>query len=88
MNVEFLKNEKDFIKAGFDNEDATFANILKDELWATKGTEAAVVNKKHPLVGKPQLIVQGKDVKKLIKTAAQSLKKKVDEFEKLALKEL
>lgn len=86
MELEFLKNEKDEIKLRVENEDSTFFAALKDELWNTKGTDASVLNKKHPLVGKPELLVQGKDVKKILKTAAQRLKKEVEDFEKGILK--
>ncbi len=88
MNIQFLKDEKDAVKIQLENEDTTFGNALKDELWNTKGVEVATLNKNHPLVGKPELLVQGKDARKLLKTAAQNLKKNVEEFEKLALKEL
>ena len=88
MKVEFLKDTKDEAKIAFENEDSTFANALKDELWQTKGTDVAVLSKKHPLTGKPELTLQGKEPKKLIKSASQSFKKKVEDFEKAVLKEI
>ncbi len=88
MQIEFLKDEKEEAKVRFENEDSIFANALKDELWSTKGVEIATLDKRHPLVGKPELAVQGKEPRKLIKTAAQNLKKKVEGFEKAILKEI
>ena len=88
MQIEFLKDEKEEAKVKFTNEDSTFANALKDELWSTKGVEISALDKRHPLVGKPELTVQGKEPRKLIKAAAQNLKKKVEEFEKAILKEI
>lgn len=88
MNIEFLKDEKERAHVRFENEDKTFAAALEDELWATKGVEAVAVDKKHPLIGKPELILHGKDPKKLMKEAAQSYKKKVEEFQKAILKEV
>jgi DNA-directed RNA polymerase subunit L len=88
MNIEILKEEKDMIKIKLENDNATFGYALADELWITKGVDAAVVSKKHPLIGKPELLVQGKDAKKLVKTAAQSFKKKVEEAEKSFLKQI
>ncbi|MBN2420940.1 hypothetical protein JXB27_01520 [Candidatus Woesearchaeota archaeon] len=82
MELKFLKEEKDSVIVQFENKDATFASLLKDELWQTKGVDAAAIDKRHPLVGHPELMVQGKDAKKLIKTAAVSLKKKLEDFEK------
>ena len=88
MKVEFLKDTKDEAKIRFENEDSTFANALKDELWQTKGTDIATLDKRHPLVGKPELTLQGKEPRKLIKSAAQNFKKKVEDFEKAVLKEI
>lgn len=86
MKVEFLKDEKEIAKIKFDNESATFAAALKDELWNTKGVEVSTLDKRHPLVGKPELVVQGKEPRKLLEAAAKNYKKKVDEFEKEVLK--
>ena len=88
MKVEFLEDNKEEVKLKFENEDSTFANAIKDELWNTKGVDIATLDKKHPLVGKPELTVHGKDPKKLLKTAAQTLKKNVEEFEKEILKQV
>jgi len=88
MKVEFLKEEKESIRLGFNNEDVTFANALKDELWNIKGIDTATLNKKHPLVNKPELLVQGKEPRKLLKLAAQNIKKNVEEFEKEILKQI
>lgn len=88
MLIEFLKDEKEEAKMKFPNENAIFANALKDELWSTKGVEIVTLDKRHPLVGNPELVVHGKEPRKLIKTAAQNLKKNVEEFEKAILKEI
>ncbi len=88
MNIKILKEENNKIEIRFENQDATFGAALKDELWSVKGVEAAALNKRHPLVGKPELIVHGKDGKKAMKEAAQSYAKKVEDFEKQIMKEL
>ncbi|MEK6886928.1 MAG: RpoL/Rpb11 RNA polymerase subunit family protein [Nanoarchaeota archaeon] len=88
MQLEFLKDEKEEAKVRFPNENSIFANAIKDELWLTKGVEIATLDKRHPLVGKPELVIQGKEPRKLMKTAAQNLKKKVEDFEKAILKEI
>ena len=86
MDVLFLKEEKESVTLRFDSESATFGSALKDELWDTKGVDIATLDKRHPLVGKPELAVHGKEPRKLLKTAAQNLKKKVEDFEKAVLK--
>ncbi|HME87229.1 MAG TPA: RpoL/Rpb11 RNA polymerase subunit family protein [Candidatus Nanoarchaeia archaeon] len=88
MELKFLKEEKDHVIIQLTNDQATIGNLLKDELWITKGVDSATFDKRHPLIMKPELAVHGKDAKKLVKEAAMSIKKKVDEFEKAMLKEL
>ena len=82
MEIKVLKDEKDKLLIQFANKNATFASLLKDELWQTKGAEAVALDKRHPLVGHPELMIQGKEPKKLLKAAAESLKKKLNDFEK------
>lgn len=86
MKVEFLKEEKENITVRLEDEYSTLGNAIKDELWSTKGVDIATLDKRHPLVGKPELAVHGKEPRKLLKTAAQNLKKKVEDFEKAVLK--
>lgn len=86
MNVELLQDEKDKVKLRVENEFATLLGAVKNELWSTKGVDVAVLNKRHPLVGKPELTVHGKDAKKLVKTATQKFKEEAEEFEKNILK--
>ena len=88
MELKFLKDDKDSLKVQLENEYATLGAAIKDELWNTKGVDAAMLDKRHPLVGKPELSIQGKEPKKLAKTAAQNFKKKIEEFEKAVLKEI
>jgi DNA-directed RNA polymerase subunit L len=88
MELKFLKDDKDGVKIQFEQDQATLAMAVKDELWNTKGVEVAAVDKHHPLVGKPELTVHAKEARKLVKTATLSFKKKVEEFEKAILKEI
>lgn len=88
MKIEILKEDKEKILLRVGNEDITLARAIKDELWDTKGVDIAALDKKHPLVGNPELMVEGKEPRKLLKTAAQNFKKKVDEFEKEILKQI
>ena len=61
----------------------TICNILKKEIWNNKHVKNVGYTIKHPLVGQPEFVVEtdGEDVKKIVASAAQKLKK---EFEKLA----
>ena len=88
MEIQFLKDEKESAVVKLENEAATLAIAINDELWQTKGVDLASINKRHPLVGKPEIMVQGKEPRKLLETAAKNLKKKVEEFEKAILKEV
>jgi len=87
MKVEFLKEDKESALIRLEDENATFGNAIKDELWEVKGVDVATLDKRHPLVGKPELTIHGKEPRKLLETAVQNYKKKVEEFEKAILKE-
>ncbi len=88
MEIKVLSETKDMLKIKLENDFATLASAVKDELWNTKGVDLATLDKRHPLVGKPELRIEGKEPRKLMKSAAASFKKKVEEFEKAVLKEI
>lgn len=62
----------------------TLPNVLKKELWNDKDVVVSGYNLDHPLVGRPQILVQTK--KKSPRTAlidaAKRIKKDIDKFKK------
>ncbi len=87
MNINVLKNEKNKLIIELEDRYSTLASAIKNELWNDKNVKVAAVNKKHPLVGKPEIIVEGPNPKQMIKEAAERLQKDLDKFKKEFLKE-
>lgn len=64
-------------------EDHTFANALRNELWANKSVRIAGYNIEHPLVSSPVLMINcdGKeDPKKILLKTVESLREKNNEL--------
>lgn len=67
-----------------------FCNMLKEELWNDKKVKIATYTVRHPLVNKPEVIVEtdGTNPRKVLIDAANRLKKKIEKFEKDFIKEV
>lgn len=88
MELTVLKDEKDKLILEIEDPYSTLAAAIKNELWKDQKTKVAALNKKHPLVGKPQIVVEGPNPRALLTEAAKSLKKELDKFKKDLTKEL
>ncbi|MFC1728226.1 RpoL/Rpb11 RNA polymerase subunit family protein [Nanoarchaeota archaeon] len=82
MELKILNEEKDKLVLEVEDKYATFASAIKSELWNDQKTKVAAVNKKHPLVGKPEITVEGPNPKSLLTEAAKRLQKDLDKFKK------
>lgn len=60
----------------------TLCNLLKKEMWEDKNVKSVGYTIKHPLIGKPEFIVEttGDDPKKVVMRACQKLKKDFEKF--------
>lgn len=67
-----------------------FCNMLKDELWNDKNVKIATYAVKHPLVNRPEMILEtdGTNPRKVLSDAANRLKKNIEKFEKEFIKEV
>ncbi len=61
----------------------TICNILKKELWKDKHIKNVGYTIRHPLVGKPEFIVEtdGEDPRKIVISTCQRIKKDFEKFE-------
>lgn len=84
MEINILEKGKNKLKFELKEEDHTFCNLLKDELWNDKHVKVSTYNIKHPLINVPMFILEtdGKDPKKALEDAAKRLGKIVDKFKK------
>ena len=57
------------------NENVSFLNVLKNELLNDESVKVATYFVKHPLVGKPKMIIEADDPRKALNSAVTRLKK-------------
>ena len=81
MEVQFLVDEKNKIKAEIKDEGHTLCNPLVKELWKDDKVEVAGYTIDHSLVSNPFLIVEGDDAKNSLRKAVSRLKKKIDNMD-------
>jgi len=70
MEVKKIEEKDDFLKVELDN--LTLANLINENLWKQK-IDYAAYSKKHPYLSNPQLVVKGKNPKKLLIDAANQI---------------
>ena len=82
MEIKIIEDKKDRLLFELD-ETHTLCNVLKAELWNDSHVKSAGYSIKHPLISKPEIIVEtdGADPRKTAIAAAQRLKKTCEKFE-------
>jgi DNA-directed RNA polymerase subunit L len=68
----------------------TLCNILKKELWNDKHIKNAGYTIKHPLIGKPEFLVEtdGEDPRKVVSATCLRIKKDFEKFSEEFKKEV
>lgn len=82
MDVEVIKNEKDYLEVAIKGEDIGFINAVKELLFDDSDVEFAAYRLDHPLVASPVLMVRMKkgNAVSAVRTAVKKLKKQASEF--------
>jgi len=83
MELDIIEQSKNKLKFKIEDEDHTFCNILRKELWEDQHIKVAGYNIEHPLLGYPLFIVEtdGKESsKKALANAITRLKSKNKEL--------
>lgn len=83
MDINVLEQKKNRIKFEIGGEDHSFCNVLKKELLNDSHVKIATYAIEHPLIAKPQMIVEtdgNEDVVKALKDAAKRLGKTAEKF--------
>lgn len=88
MEIEVIKNEKEYAEIELKGEEAGIANALVEILLEEKGVEFAAYRLDHPQAASPVLMVRtdGGSALTAVKQAVKKLKKQAEEF-KDALKD-
>ena len=90
MEINVLEEKKGKIVFELSGASHTICNILKKELWKEKHIKNVGYTIRHPLIGKPEFIVEteGEDPRKIVASACQRIKKEFEKFGSEAKKEV
>src|SRR3989344_5137817 len=82
MEINVLKNEKDYLEIELLGEEAGIANALVEALLEDSAVEFAAYKLEHPQTGSPILMVRVKEGAAMgaLKSAVKKLKKQAAEF--------
>lgn len=82
MEIEVLKNEKDYIEVALKDSDYGLANMLKEILLEDKDVEFAAARLDHPVAASPVLMVRTSSGTPLsaLRSAVKRLRKMATEF--------
>ena len=82
MDIEIIKNEKDYVEVAIKGEDLGFINAIKELLFEDDDVEFAAYRLDHPIVASPVLMVRMKKGSPVsaLRTAVKKLKKQASDF--------
>ena len=82
MEMNVLEEKKGRMIFELEGASHTVCNILKRELWKDKHVKNAGYTIRHPLVGKPEFIIEtdGEDPRKIVANTCQKIKKDFEKF--------
>ncbi len=79
MDIKIVEDKGNRLEFEID-ETVGFLNALKKELLNDNNVKAAAYSVKHPLVGKPRMIVEADDPRKALNAAVGRIKKLNEKF--------
>ena len=84
MEIKVLEEKKGKMVFELSEASHTICNILKKELWNDKHIKNVGYTIRHPLVGKPEFLVEtdGEDPRKVVANSCQKINKEMDKFSK------
>ena len=89
MELKILEEKKNKLVFELKDENHTFCNALKQELWNDKHVKSASYDIAHPLIGIPKFVIEtdnSEKPKKALIEAAKRLKNTTDKVKKAFLK--
>lgn len=81
--MKVITDKRKELEIEITGETHTLCNALRKALMEDEDVEAAAYVIEHPIIGEPKLQIKAKNPKKALKTAAESVKSKCDEFKGL-----
>ena len=82
MEIEIIKNDKEYLEIGLKGEDCGLPNTLKEILLEDSKVEFAAFRLDHPQVASPVLVIRTKEGSALsaLKAAVKKLRKQAADF--------
>lgn len=81
--MKVITDKRKELEIEITGETHTLCNALRKALMEDEDVEAAAYVIEHPIIGEPKLQIKAKNPKKSLKSAAESVKSKCDEFKGL-----
>jgi len=81
--MKILKNTKTELEIEITGETHSLCNALRKTIMEDKSVESAAYVIDHPIVGEPVLYIKGKNPKKSLQKAAETLMSQCNEFKGL-----
>ncbi|NIM46934.1 MAG: DNA-directed RNA polymerase subunit L [Candidatus Aenigmarchaeota archaeon] len=78
MNIKVLENKKEKLLLEFEDETETVTNLVATQVWQEGGEAAAI--REHPFIENPELVIMGRNPKRLLTKASSALEAQCDEF--------
>jgi DNA-directed RNA polymerase subunit L len=84
-NMKVIKETKKEFEVEITGETHSLCNTLRKTLMQDEDVEAAAYVIEHPIIGQPKLYVKGKNPKKSLQTAAETVKARSEELKNLII---
>jgi DNA-directed RNA polymerase subunit L len=90
MELNVIEEGKGKMIFELDGASHTICNILNKEIWKDKHIKNAGYTIRHPLIGKPEFVIEtdGEDPRKVVANACSKLKKQFESFSDIIKKEV
>lgn len=79
MNLKVLEKSKEKLRVEVVGERHTLLNLLREKAWK-EGAKQATYMIKHPYMSQPEIIIYGKDPKKILIDSATSIESESKQF--------
>ena len=83
--MKVIKETKKEFEIEITGESHSLCNTLRKTLMEDEDVEAAAYVIEHPIIGQPKLYVKGKNPKKSLLTAAETVKSRSEELKNLII---
>lgn len=72
VKIKIIENDKGKLKAEI-SDNSTIVNAINEQVWNQKGVDVSTYSTGHPYLGKPTLLMRGKDPEKAVIAAAEKV---------------